>query len=71
MPMCVKVLIYLIRNWYREVPSEPGFTKASFVALQVHVEDRQKAGKETTCALMLDEISIGKHIEYSAGKFHG
>ncbi|KAK7879526.1 hypothetical protein WMY93_033763 [Mugilogobius chulae] len=59
-----------IRNWYREVSSDPGFTKASFIALQAHVQERQKVGKKTICALMLDEMAIRKHIEYSAGRFH-
>ncbi|CAL9702423.1 unnamed protein product [Knipowitschia caucasica] len=60
-----------IRKWYSEVSSDPGFTKASFVALRAHVQKRQQLRKETLCALMMDEMAIRKHIEYSAGRFHG
>ncbi|KAJ4931499.1 hypothetical protein JOQ06_025794, partial [Pogonophryne albipinna] len=35
------------------------------------VEERKREGKETLCALMMDEVSIRKHVEYAAGKFHG
>ncbi|KAG9275028.1 DNA transposase THAP9 [Astyanax mexicanus] len=60
-----------IRSWYSNISAEPGFTQASFSALQSHVEDGQKQGKDTICALMLDEMAIRKHVEYAEGKFYG
>ncbi len=60
-----------IRTWYSNISADPGFTKASFCAIQAHAQDRTKEGKETICALMMDEMAIRKHVELSAGKFHG
>lgn len=60
-----------IRTWYNEISADPGFTEASCSAITAHAQDRRKEGKETICALMMDEMSIRKHVEYSAGKTHG
>ncbi|XP_071384885.1 DNA transposase THAP9 [Centroberyx affinis] len=60
-----------IRTWYSNISADPGFTKPAFSAIETHVKDRKKDGKETLCALMMDEIAIRKHVEYAAGKFHG
>jgi hypothetical protein len=59
-----------IRRWYRQISADPGFTKPAF-CMHSHVQNRKVAGKETLCALMLDEVAIRKHVEYAAGRFHG
>ncbi|KAL1265026.1 hypothetical protein QQF64_003053 [Cirrhinus molitorella] len=51
---------HTIRRWYSSVSADPGFTVASFTALKSHVEENQEKGKETVCALMMDEMYIHK-----------
>lgn len=41
------------------------------MSLQTHVEEGRNEGKQTVCALMMDEMAIRKHVEYAEGKFHG
>ena len=60
-----------IRTWYSHISADPGFTKSVFSALACHVQNRKVEGKETLCALMLDEVAIRKHVEHAAGRFHG
>ena len=60
-----------IRSWYSKISADPGFTQPAFSAIKSCVEERKREGKETLCALMMDEVSIRKHVEYAAGKFHG
>ena len=60
-----------IRTWYSHISADPGFTKPAFSALACHAQNRMVEGKETLCALMLDEVAIRKHVEYAAGRFHG
>ncbi|XP_041958136.1 uncharacterized protein LOC121716050 [Alosa sapidissima] len=56
-----EILLRIIRNWFNSVEADPGFTKASFSALQCQVEDnKKKQGKDTICALMMGEMSIRK-----------
>uniref|UniRef100_A0A8C5BZB7 THAP-type domain-containing protein n=1 Tax=Gadus morhua TaxID=8049 RepID=A0A8C5BZB7_GADMO len=60
-----------IRTWYSHISADPGFTKPAFSALACHAQNRMVEGKETLCALMLDEVAIRKHVEHAAGRFHG
>ena len=48
--------------------AEPGFTKGALTALQAGERD----GHEVVCALMLDDMSIRKHVQWDgkAGKYH-
>ena len=60
-----------IRNWYSSISADPGFTAASFIALKEHVAERKKDGKDTVCALMMDEMYIHKQTEFDGDKIHG
>ena len=60
-----------IRTWYGHTSADPGFTQPAFSALECHVQNRKVEGKETLCALMLDEVALRKHVEYAAGRYHG
>ncbi|KAJ8348250.1 hypothetical protein SKAU_G00268390 [Synaphobranchus kaupii] len=60
-----------IRNWYSSVSADPGFTVASFNALKNHVAEKKKEGKETVCALMIDEIYIHQQVDFGSGQIHG
>ncbi|KAJ8334003.1 hypothetical protein SKAU_G00413220 [Synaphobranchus kaupii] len=60
-----------IRNWYSSVSADPGFTVASFTALKNHVAEKKKEGKETVCALMIDEIYVHQQVDFGSGQIHG
>lgn len=58
----------VIPSWYYSEDGDPGFTKDAFNALKVKVQESKKIGKEVICELMLDEMSIGKHVEWEGQK---
>lgn len=60
-----------IRSWYSEIDGDPGFTKSAFAALETKAKENSQKGEKTICAVMLDEMAIRKHVEYSNGKYHG
>lgn len=53
-----------ISQWYSSFEGKPGFTNEAFVALKNVVTKERAVGKEVRCALMLDEMSIKKAVEY-------
>ncbi|GBO14552.1 DNA transposase THAP9, partial [Araneus ventricosus] len=60
-----------LRKWYQSVDGEPGFTSAALSALQMKALDASKKNMRVICALMVDEMSIRKHIEWDGKKFCG
>ena len=60
-----------IRAWYGGVNGEPGFTQSAFSALQARVESNAASGRETVCALMLDETAVRRHVEHVNGNYYG
>ena len=60
-----------IQNWYCSISADPGFTAASFIALKDHVAEQKKEGKDTVCALMMDEMYIHKQTEFREDQIHG
>ena len=60
-----------LRTWYSHINGEPGFTKCAFDAISTQVLTDTLNGRATICSLMLDEMAIRKHIEYTNGQFHG
>ena len=61
----------VIKRWYMGMNGEPGFTEESFSALKIKADQAKEKGDEVVCALMLDEMAIKKHVEWSGTKFHG
>ncbi len=53
-----------IRAWYGGINSELGFTESALTALQTRADSNTANGRETVCALMLDEMAVGRHEEY-------
>jgi hypothetical protein len=53
--------------------AEPGFTKEALTALKAKVLAGKRDGQEVVCALMLDEMSIRKHVQWDgkADKYRG
>ena len=60
-----------IRRWYNNITAEPGFTDASFRALERKVEEAKKMNHKIVCALMLDEMAIKKNISWDGKRFCG
>ena len=61
----------VIRSWYSSMNGEPGFTKDAMSALKAKVLAAKRDGQEVVCGLMLDEMSIRKHVEWDGKRFRG
>ena len=61
----------VVSNWYSKIPAEPGFTEPAFKALSLKVEEAKKQQKDVLAALMLDEMSIKKHVAWDGKRFRG
>ena len=61
----------VIRSWYSKIEGDPGFTKATFSALAAKVCASRQSGGNVICSLMLDEMSIKKHVEWNGKEFNG
>ena len=63
----------VISSWYNVMDGEPGFTKEALTALKAKVLAGRRDGQELVCSLMLDEMSIRKHVQWDgkAGKYRG
>ncbi len=53
----------MISSWYNAIDGEPGFTKETLTALKAKVLAAKRDGQKVVCALMLDEMSIHKHVQ--------
>ena len=60
-----------IRRWYSKIPANPGFTQPAFDASRFKAEESKENGNEILCSLMLDEISIKKHVPWDGHKYQG
>jgi len=58
--------ISTIRKWFSNIDGSPGFSAASFQLLEQKVSEGKKNGKPVFLALMLDEMSLRKQIEYDS-----
>ena len=61
----------VIRRWYSSIPGSPGFTQSAFLALKHGVDEAESKGRKVMIALMLDEMSIRKHVQWDGKQFHG
>lgn len=60
-----------IRTWYQGIDGDPGFTAEAFDVLRKHAEASQQLGRSLFCSLVMDEMSIRKHIEFDGKKHWG
>ena len=58
-----------ISKWYQKCEDSPGFTKSAFDALKLRTE--ASGDRKTVCALLMDEMSIRKHVEFDGRTYHG
>ena len=63
--------VSVIRSWYSSMNGEPGFTKDAMTALNAKVLAAKRDNQEVVCALMLNEMSIRKHVEWDGKQFRG
>ena len=63
----------VISSWYNVMDGEPGFTKEALTALKAKVLAGKRDGQKVVCSLMLDEMSIRKHVQWDgkAQKYRG
>ena len=61
----------VISKWYSKIPAEPGFTEPAFKALSIKVDEAKKQDKMVLTSLMLDEMSIKKHVAWDHTRFRG
>ena len=61
----------MIQSWYSSMNEEPGFTENALAALKAKVLAAKRDNQEVVCALMLDEMSIRKHVEWDGKRFRG
>lgn len=57
-----------LSKWYSHVDAEPGFTKEALNTLTLTCKNIQTP---INCALMMDEISIRKHLDFNNDKYFG
>ena len=60
-----------VSKWYNVIDGEPGFTEEALTALKAKVLAGQRDGQKVVCSLMLDEMSICKHVQYDGKKAQG
>ena len=53
-----------VRKWFSNIKGEPGFQDLAFDLLAKKVQEGLKQNKELFVALMLDEMSVKKQIDY-------
>lgn len=57
-----------LSKWYTHVNAEPGFTKEALNTLELACKN---TSTPIYCALMMDEISIRKHLVFNNDKYFG
>ena len=60
-----------IRRWYSAIDGSPGFTQEAFASLRLKVEEANRKGEEVVCSLMLDEMSIMRHLDFDGNRVIG
>ena len=61
----------VISSWYNVMDGEPGFTKEAMTGLKAKVLAGKRDGQEIICSLMLDEMSIRRHVQWDGKKYRG
>lgn len=55
-------------KWYSSIDAEPGFTNEALKSLTLKVTN---SNHPIYCSLMLDEMAIRQHLEFSGSKYYG
>ena len=54
----------MIQSWYSSIDGKPGFMKDALTALKAKVLTAKRDNQEIICVLMLDEMSMRKHVKW-------
>lgn len=57
-----------LRKWYESIDGSPGCTSEAIPAIKIKTEEAKHMNKTVFVNLVMDEISIRKHIEYDIKK---
>lgn len=57
-----------LRKWYETVECESGFSKEVLKTLKKQSKNRSK---KLLCSLMMDKMSIRKHVHWDSNKYVG
>ena len=60
-----------VARWYKSINGSPGFTSEAFTSLEMKLREAANRNGSIKCALMIDEMSIKKHVEWVGNKFSG
>ena len=60
-----------VRKWYSNIPADPGFTEPAFKILEEKATEMGNKNSPLLCALMLDEMSIKKNIQWTGLTYLG
>lgn len=60
-----------IRKWYSSVDGTPGVTKESLRAITLKVEELKTLGKQLIGGLVMDEMCIKKHVNWTGTRLQG
>lgn len=58
-----------LRKWYQGVSGKPGFSAEAKTALILKTQHMASMDKTVVVCLMMDEMSIRKHIEFDGKRF--
>ena len=57
-----------IRKWFESINGSPGYSKEALLAIKMKMAEASSKNKTLLCCLMMDEMSIRKHVQLDAGK---
>ncbi|KAM7307079.1 uncharacterized protein ISCGN_010715 [Ixodes scapularis] len=60
-----------LTKWYQSTDGEPGFSEEALRALKLKSKANTTSGIATICSLMVDEMSIRRHLEWDGQKYAG
>ncbi|KAM7307077.1 uncharacterized protein ISCGN_010713 [Ixodes scapularis] len=58
-------------KWYQSIDGKPGFSAEALRALKLKTKANTTSGIATICSLMVDEMSIWRHLEWDGQKYVG
>lgn len=54
-----------LTKWYSSIDGSPGYTQEAIRALEIKVQAMKKENKSLICSLIMDEMSIRRHIQWN------
>lgn len=67
----MRIKVSTLRKWYTTVNGLPLFSSESFKAIEIKVEEMIKCGKQLFGCLVIDEMSIKRHVHWTGTQYQG